>query len=95
MRNHSPFLLQTIKQNKMDIKTYIPNQQKSSFTIYRKFIVDMVNEMIENKNKSICSTVFQKTYVDNKQNYIYAPEDVIYFIREDLLGKYPEENKRA
>ena len=49
----------------------------------------------ENKNKSICSNMFQKTYVDNKHQYKYAPEDVIYFIREDLLGKYPEENKRA
>jgi len=49
----------------------------------------------ENKNKSICSNMFQKTYVDNKHKYKYAPEDVIYFIREDLLGKYPEENKRT
>ena len=39
--------------------------------------------------------MFQKTYVDNKHQYKYAPEDVIYFIREDLLGKYPEENKRT
>ena len=59
MRNHSPFLLQTIKQNKMDIKTivqqtiFIPNQQKSSFTNFRNIIVMNINNMIKNKNESI------------------------------------------
>ncbi len=85
MRNHSPFLLQTIKQNKMDIKTYIPNQQKSSFTIYRKFIVDMVNEMIENKNKSINNQSEKISLI--KINTISNRTELYFFIKEYGLQK--------
>ncbi len=62
MRNHSPFLLRTIKQNKMSkklkqnktkIETYIPNQEKSSFTNYRKFNVNKVNHINQYNNKFI------------------------------------------
>jgi hypothetical protein len=33
--------------------TFIPNQQKSSFTNYRNLIVMKINEMIEYQNKNI------------------------------------------
>jgi len=32
-------------------KYFIPNQYKSSFTIYRKYVVDLFNYMTEAKNK--------------------------------------------
>ena len=34
-------------------KYFIPNQYKSSFTIYRKYVVDLFNYMTEVKNKKI------------------------------------------
>jgi hypothetical protein len=80
MRNHSPFLLQTIKQNKMDIKTYIPNQQKSSFTIYRKFIVDIVNETIENKNKLINNQSEKLSLIGYDE--IKSRDELYFFIKE-------------
>ena len=94
MRNHSPFLLQTnkqnnmsknLKQNKMDIKTYIPNQQKSSFTIYRKFIVDIVNETIEYKNKSIRNECDKLSLMDYDE--IKSRDELYYFIKENNLQK--------
>lgn len=33
--------------------TFIPNQQKSSFTNFRNIIVKNINNMIKNKNESI------------------------------------------
>ena len=94
MRNHSPFLLQTnkqnnmsknLKQNKMDIKTYIPNQQKSSFTIYRKFIVDIVNETIEYKNKSINNKSEKLSLIDYDE--IKSRDELYFFIKEYNLQK--------
>ena len=94
MRNHSPFLLQTnkqnnmsknLKQNKMDIKTYIPNQQKSSFTIYRKFIVDIVNETIEYKNKSINNKSEKLSLIDYDE--IKSRDELYFFIKENNLQK--------
>lgn len=58
MRNHSPFLFQTNKQTKFNMKTtqehitFIPNQQKSSFTNFRNIIVMNINNMINNENKT-------------------------------------------
>jgi hypothetical protein len=94
MRNHSPFLLQTnkqnnmsknLKQNKMDIKTYIPNQQKSSFTIYRKFIVDIVNETIEYKNKSINNESEKLSLMSYDE--IKSRDELYFFIKENNLQK--------
>ena len=85
MRNHSPFLLQTIKQNKMDIKTYIPNQQKSSFTIYRKFIVDIVNETIENKNKLINNQSEKLSLIGYDE--IKSRDELYFFIKKNNLQK--------
>ena len=73
MRNHSPFLLQTIKQNnmsknlkqnKMDIKTYIPNQQKSSFTNYRKYTVDIINRCFQKVNNSLNNQSEKISYIN-------------------------------
>lgn len=94
MRNHSPFLLQknkqnnmskNLKQNKMNIKTYIPNQQKSSFTIYRKFIVDIVNETIEYKNKSINNESDKLSLMGYDE--IKSRDELYFFIKENNLQK--------
>ncbi len=94
MRNHSPFLLQTnkqnnmsknLKRNKMDIKTYIPNQQKSSFPIYRKFIVDIVNEIIEYKNKSINNESEKLSPMG--YNEIKSRDELYFFIKENNIQK--------
>ena len=96
MRNHSPFLLQTnkknnmsknLKQNKMDIKTYIPNQQKSSFTIYRKFIVDIVNETIEYKNKSINNKSEKLSLIDYDEikSILKFKKDIINLLLADKI----------
>ena len=85
MRNHSPFLLQTIKQYNMSkitknkktktkemttinkLITFIPNQQKSSFTNYRNLIVMKINEMIEYQNKTIDNQSEKVSKISNER----------------------------
>lgn len=71
----------------MDIKTYIPNQQKSSFTIYRKFIVDMVNVMIENKNKNNSINNQSENFSIIEYDEIKSRDDLYFFIKENNLQK--------
>jgi len=40
-------------RNIEQIITFIPNQQRSSFTNFRNLIIMGINEIIENQNKSI------------------------------------------
>ena len=39
-----------LKQNKMRVETFIPNQEKSSFTNFRNFNVNKVNIINEYNN---------------------------------------------
>ena len=40
-------------RNIEQIITFIPNQQRSSFTNFRNLLIMRINEIIENQNKSI------------------------------------------
>jgi len=65
--------------------SFIPNQQKSSFTNYRKFIVDIVNEMIENKNKLINNQSEKLSLIGYDE--IKSRDELYFFIKEYNLQK--------
>lgn len=60
-------------------KYFIPNQYKSSFTIYRKYVVDLFNYMTEVKNKKI-SDESKKTPMITTET-ISTRTDLIEFVK--------------
>jgi len=100
MRNHSPFLLQTIKQNKMSknlnhnkmrIETHIPNQEKSSFTNYRKFNVNKVNNINQYNNKFIDNQSEKLSLIDYDE--IKNRYELNLFIKKNNKKKLNKNNK--
>ncbi len=100
MRNHSPFLLEKIKQikmsknlkrNKMRVETFIPNQEKSSFTNFRNFNVNKVNIINEYNNKFIDNENEKISLIDYDE--IKNRHELIFFIKKNKNLKFKKINK--
>jgi hypothetical protein len=58
---------------------FIPNQTKSSFTIYRKYVVDLFNYLTEAKNKKISDESKKTPMITN--DTIPTRTDLIEFVK--------------
>jgi|688.fasta_scaffold178015_6 hypothetical protein len=58
---------------------FIPNQHKSSFTIYRKYVVELFNYITEVKNKKISDESKKTPFITN--DTIPTRTDLIEFVK--------------
>jgi hypothetical protein len=64
----------------MRIETYIQNQEKSSFTNYRKYTVDMINRFFQKVNNSVSNQSEKISYIN--YDTFKNRQDLNNFLRE-------------
>lgn len=66
--------------------TFIPNQQKSSFTSYRNLIITVVNKMIDYNNQSIKNESNKTNHITNDK--FKSRDELNQFIKEIRIKNF-------